>query len=71
MLAALPRPPFAGKPKTLEELFAPLSQGACVTIDAVRTVGVTTQLSSFSSRARFGWQFLRRPRSYRPATKRS
>ena len=35
----------AGKPKTLEELFAPLSQGACVTIDAVRTVGVTTQLT--------------------------
>ena len=35
----------AGKPKTLEELFAPLSQGACVTIDALRTVGVTTQLT--------------------------
>jgi hypothetical protein len=35
----------AGKPKTLEELFAPLSQGACVTIDAVRTVGMTTQLT--------------------------
>jgi hypothetical protein len=35
----------AGKPKTLEELLAPLSQGACVTIDAVRTVGVTTQLT--------------------------
>jgi hypothetical protein len=33
------------KPKTLEELFAPLSQGACVAIDAVRTVGVTTQLT--------------------------
>jgi hypothetical protein len=35
----------AGKPKTLGELFAPLSQGACVTIDAVRTVGATTQLT--------------------------
>ena len=35
----------AGKPKTLEELFAPLSQGACVTIDAVRTVGATVQLT--------------------------
>ena len=35
----------AGNPKTLEELFAPLAQGACVTIDAVRTVGVTTQLT--------------------------
>ena len=29
----------ADKPKTLEKLVAPLSQGACVTIDAVRTVG--------------------------------
>jgi len=35
----------AGNPKTLEELFAPLAQGACVTINAVRTVGVTTQLT--------------------------
>ena len=35
----------AGRPKTLEELFTPLSQGACVTIDAVRTVGATTQLT--------------------------
>lgn len=25
----------AGKPKTLKELFAPVFQGACVTIDAV------------------------------------
>ena len=37
--------PAAGKPKTLEEVFAPLSQGVCVTIDAVRTVGATVQLT--------------------------
>jgi len=35
----------AGEPKTLEEVFAPLSQGMCVTIDAVRTVGATVQLT--------------------------
>ena len=35
----------AGEPKTLEELFAPLSQGVCVTIDAVRAVGATVQLT--------------------------
>ena len=55
----------AGKPKTLEELFAPLFQGACVTIDAVRTVGVTTQLTSeqFSSCARSGWDSPGDPRA--------
>jgi hypothetical protein len=35
----------AGEPKTLEEVFAPLSQGMCVTIDAVRAVGATVQLT--------------------------
>ena len=35
----------AGEPKTLEEVFAPLSQGVCVTIDAVRAVGATVQLT--------------------------
>jgi hypothetical protein len=51
MLAALAAASFstsasaAGKPKTLEELFTPLSQGACVSIDAVREVGATVQLT--------------------------
>jgi hypothetical protein len=51
MLAALAAAPLcttasaAGTPKTLKELFEPLSQGACITIDAVRTVGMTTQLT--------------------------
>jgi hypothetical protein len=35
----------AGEPKTLEEVFAPLSEGLCVTIDAVRAVGATVQLT--------------------------
>ena len=34
-----------GEPKTLEEVFAPLLQGMCVTIDAVRAVGATVQLA--------------------------
>ena len=33
----------AGEPKTLEEVFAPLSEGLCVTIDAA--VGATVQLT--------------------------
>lgn len=35
----------AGEAKTLEEVLAPLSQGECVTIDAVRAVGATVQLT--------------------------
>src|SRR5271165_2512291 len=35
----------AGKPKTLGELFAPLSSGACVGIDDVRSLGATVQLT--------------------------
>lgn len=35
----------AGEPNTLEEVFAPLSEGLCVTIDAVRAVGATVQLT--------------------------
>ena len=35
----------AGEPKTLEEVFAPLSEGLCVTIDAVRAIGATVQLT--------------------------
>ena len=35
----------ADKPKTLQELFAPLAQGACVGIDDVRAIGATVQLT--------------------------
>jgi hypothetical protein len=35
----------ADSPKTLEELFAPLSHGACVRIDDVRAIGATVQLT--------------------------
>ena len=35
----------AGKPKTLAELFAPLSSGVCVGIDDVRSVGATVELT--------------------------
>ena len=34
-----------GKPKTLADLFAPLSQGDCVKIDDVRSIGATVQLT--------------------------
>ena len=34
-----------GRPKTLEELFAPLSKGVCVKIDDVRKVSATVQLT--------------------------
>lgn len=34
-----------GRPKSLEELFAPLSQGACVKMDEVRKVSATVQLT--------------------------
>ena len=33
------------KPKTMQELFAPLSRGACVKIDDVRALGATVQLT--------------------------
>jgi len=32
-------------PRTLQELFAPLTRGACVRIDEVRAVGATIQLT--------------------------
>jgi hypothetical protein len=35
----------AGMPKTLAELFAPLSSGVCVGIDDVRSVGATVELT--------------------------
>ena len=35
----------AGKPKTLAELFTPLSSGACVGIDEVRALGPTVELT--------------------------
>ena len=35
----------AGSPKTLEELFVPLSHGACVGINDVRAIGATVQLT--------------------------
>lgn len=35
----------AGQPKTLEELFAPLSIGACVRINDVRAISATVQLT--------------------------
>ena len=38
-------------PNTLEALFAPLSQGACVKIDEVRAVSATVQLTPDQSPA--------------------
>jgi hypothetical protein len=35
----------ASSPKTMEELFVPLSHGACVRIDDVRAIGATVQLT--------------------------
>ena len=35
----------SNQPKSLEELFLPLSQGACVKIDDVRSIGATVQLT--------------------------
>ena len=35
----------AGTPATFEELFAPISHGACVSIDDVRSAGPTVQLT--------------------------
>jgi hypothetical protein len=37
--------PAAAKPQTLEELFVPLSHGACVRIADVRAIGATVQLT--------------------------
>jgi hypothetical protein len=37
--------PAAAKPQTLEELFVPLTHGACVRIDDVRAIGATVQLT--------------------------
>jgi hypothetical protein len=37
--------PAVGKPQTLEDLFVPLSHGACVSIDDVRAIGATVQLT--------------------------
>ena len=79
MLAALAAAPLctsasaAGTPKTLKELFEPLSQGACITIDAVRTVGMTTQLTpeQFQFVRAFWMATPPATTSYRPATKRS
>ena len=61
----------AGKPKTLEEVFAPLSQGVCVTIDAVRTSGrpFNSHPSSFSSCAGSGWRIPPATRDLPPGDK--